>query len=83
MDIPETPDVPDPAPLVLDLILTAGGFIISFPAFLFVQADEPFGLAEKILIYAGVGFDGLFWAFASVSLHRFLAWHFPKKPFHT
>ena len=85
MGIAETPDMPDPsaAPSVLELILTAGSFIISFPAYLFLQADEPFGLTEKILIYTGVGFDGLFWAFASVSLHRFLAWHFQKKPIDT
>lgn len=80
--IAETPDVPDPStvPSALDLILAAGSFIISFPACLFVQVDEPFGLTEKVLVYTGVGIDGLFWAFASVSLHRFLAWHFQKKP---
>lgn len=85
MGIAETPDVADPsaAPSVLELILTAGGFIISFPACVFLEVDEPFGLTQKILIYTGVGFDGLFWAFASVSLHRFLAWHFQKKPIDT
>ena len=84
-EMPETPDVPDPSAALaaLDLILVAPGFIISFPAFLFVQVDEPFGLAQKIWVYAGVTFDGLFWAFASVSLHQFLAWHFRKKPFDT
>ena len=85
MGIPETPDVPDPsaAASLLDLILAATGFIISFPAFLVAQVDEPFGLAQKIWIYAGVTFDGLFWACASVSLHHFLARHFHKKPFDT
>lgn len=84
MGMPETPDVPDPSvsPSLLDLILAATGFVISFPAFLLVQVDEPFGLAQKIWVYAGVTFDGLFWAFTSVTLHRFLACHFRKKPFH-
>jgi hypothetical protein len=85
MCMPETPDVPEPsaAPSLLDLILAATGFMISFPAYLFAQVDEPFGLAEKIWVYGGVTFDGLFWAFTSVSLHQFLAWHFRKKPFDT
>ena len=83
--MPETPDVPDPsaAPSLLDLILAASGFIMSFPTYLFAQVDEPFGLAQKIWVYAGVAFDGLFWAFVSVSLHRVLAWHFRKKPLDT
>jgi len=85
MGIPETPDVPDPSASLslLDLILAAAGFIISFPAFLLAQVDEPFGLAEKIWVYAGVTFDGLFWAFVSVSLHQVLERHFRKKPFDT
>jgi len=78
MGIPDTPDVPDPS--LVDSIFAAGGFIMSFPAFLFVQVDEPLGLTEGILVYAGAAFDGLFWAFASVSLYHFLAWHFRKKP---
>lgn len=85
MGMPDTPDVPDPSasPSVVDLIFTAVGFIVSFPASLVVQVDEPLGLTKKILVYTGVGFDGLFWAFMSVSLHRVLAWHFQKKPFDT
>src|SRR5207249_6403329 len=65
MRIPDTPDVPDPSSV--DLIFAAGGFIMSFPAFLFVQVDEPLGLTERISVYTGVASDGLFWAFASVS----------------
>jgi hypothetical protein len=85
MGIPETPDVPDPSasPSLLDLILAATGFIISFPGFLLVQVDEPFGLAQKIWIYAGVTFDALFWAFTSVSLHQLLARRFREKSFGT
>lgn len=85
MGIPETPDVPDPSasPSLLDLVLAATGFIISFPSFLFLQVDDPFGLAEKIWIYGGVIFDALFWACTSVFLHRVLARHFHKKPFQT
>lgn len=85
MGMPDTPDVPDPSASasVVDLIFTAVGFIVSFPASLVVQVDEPLGLTKKILVYTGVGFDGLFWAFMSVSLHRVLAWHFQKKPFDT
>ena len=84
-EMPETPDVPDQSAALsaLDLILAAPGFIISFPAYLFAQVDEPFGLAQKIWVYAGVTFDGLFWAFTTVSLHQFLAWGFRKKPFDT
>ena len=83
MEIPDTPDVPDPSapPSVVDLILAAVGFVVSFPASLVVQIDEPLGLTEKILVYTGVGFDGLFWAFVIVSLHRFLEWHFRKRAF--
>src|SRR2546426_11131256 len=46
MGIAETPDVPDPsaAPSVLELIVAADSFIISFPTFLLLQIDEPFGL---------------------------------------
>ena len=83
MRIPDTPDVPDPSapPSVVDLILAAVGFVVSFPASLMVQIDEPLGLTEKILVYTGVGFDGLFWALVIVSLHRFLEWHFRKRAF--
>lgn len=83
MEMPETPDVPDPSavPSLVDLILAAIGFIISFPACLLVQVDEPLGLAQKIWIYAGVAFDGLLWALASVSVHRLLTRNFRKKAF--
>ncbi len=81
MDIPETPDVPDPsaAPSVLDVILGSAGFIISFPACLFVEVDEPIGLAQKIWIYAAVAFDGLLWAITTVSLNELLTRNFRRK----
>ena len=81
MAIPETPDVPDHsgAQSLLELILATIGFIISFPALLFVQVDEPFGLAQRIWIYAGVAFDSLLWAVTIVSLHGLLTWRSRKK----
>lgn len=77
MTIQDTPDVPDPS--LPDLILSIVGFIVSFPAFLFLQLDEPFGFIQKMLVYFGCAFDGIFWAFAIVTCYRLVGSRFRRR----
>lgn len=81
MQLPDTPDRPDPSavPSLFDLIVGAGSCLVAFPAYLLVQVEDPLSVALQLLIYCGVIFDGVFWALIWVAVQRFLGWHFQKQ----
>ena len=52
---------------------TAVGFFMSFPLLRATGFAPPFGLPQITYVFVGVALDGLFWAFAGVSIYRLFA----------
>ena len=50
------------------------GFFMGFPLLFATGGDAPFGLPQAAYVFVGVAVDGLFWAFAGVSIHGVFRW---------
>jgi hypothetical protein len=50
------------------------GFFMGFPLLFATGFAAPFGLPQVAYVFIGVAIDGLFWAFAGVSIHGVFRW---------
>ena len=73
-------DFPD-HPARVEFIWSVAGFFMGFPFLFATRFDVPFGVSHTPYIFVGVAIDGLFWAFASVSVYRLSRWVFARRQF--
>jgi hypothetical protein len=55
------------------------GFFLGFPFLFATGVAAPFGIPQAAYVFVGVTMDGLFWAFAGVSIHSTLRWLLRRK----